>query len=142
MGILYKLNMENNNKTTNISATARVFGALPNIGANIVMLGNLVEVSSEIQKRKKHLKYHAEGVTICRIGFMELAGTNEEKLDDITLETGVECLKSLSDSFIDDNKAMSQEQKQKEKNTLHLLWDSWKEEAKKAFKEENKWNEL
>ena len=131
--------MENN---TNMTATARVFGKLPNIWANLTMSDFLTRLSAEIQKRKKQLKHHAEGVKICRIGFMELAGTNEEKLDDITLEAGVECLKSFSDFLIDDNKVIKQEQKQKEKNKIHSLWDSWKEEAKKAFKEENKWIEL
>ena len=131
--------MENN---TNMTATARVFGKLPNIWANLTMSDFLTRLSAEIQKRKKQLKHHAEGVKICRIGFMELAGTNEEKLDDITLEAGVECLKSFSDFLIDDNKVIKQEQKQKEKNKIHSLWDSWKEEVKKAFKEENKWIEL
>ena len=125
--------MENNNKTTNMTATARVFGKLPNIWANLTMSDFLTRLSAEIQKRKKQLKHHAEGVKICRIGFMELAGTNEEKLDDITLEAGVECLKSFSDFLIDDNKVIKQEQKQKEKNKIHSLWDSWKEEAKKGF---------
>ena len=125
-----------------MTATARVFGKLPNIWANLTMSDFLTRLSAEIQKRKKQLKHHAEGVKICRIGFMELAGTNEEKLDDITLEAGVECLKSFSDFLIDDNKVIKQEQKQKEKNKIHSLWDSWKEEAKKAFKEENKWIEL
>lgn len=131
--------MENN---TNMTATARVFGKLPNIWANLTMSDFLTRLSAEIQKRKKQLKHHTEGVKICRIGFMELAGINEEKLDDITLEAGVECLKSFSDFLIDDNKVIKQEQKQKEKNKIHSLWDSWKEEAKKAFKEENKWIEL
>lgn len=70
---------------------------------------------------------------------MEIAGTNEELLNDITLDLGVECLKSLSDILIDNNKAISQKQKQSNKDILHALFDRWKEEAKEAFKKEGKW---
>lgn len=54
---------ENTNapKVKNITATARVFGALPNIWGNIAMLGNLLSVASEIKKYKKKIKISYRG---------------------------------------------------------------------------------
>lgn len=101
-------------------------------------ISNWVTIKFQINSLQRVL-HRDSGNYLCLFAIDVIAnGSNSDsKISEITLNLGVECLKSLVEINIDEEYSLSQEQKINEKRIRNELLDFWKEWLKNSLKQEN-----
>ena len=93
-------------------------------------------LSTSIIQNKHQLRYYKEGLTLCTFAMNYLEGNRENKLSYTMLELRIDCLKSLSEFFLNNNIELNSNFRELIKNLLNGGFDICKENVKESLKEE------
>ena len=89
-----------------------------------------------IIQNENQLRHYNEGLTLCAFTINYLEGKRENKLPYAILENGIDCIKSLSEFFLNSNIKLEQDSRNLIKNLFNGGFDVCKENIKKSLKEE------
>ena len=89
-----------------------------------------------IIQNKHQLRHYNEGLTLCAFAINYLWGNRETKLSYTILENGIDCIKSLSEFFLNSNIKLEQNSRNLINNLFNGGFDVCKENIKESLKEE------
>lgn len=121
------------------SANREGWNSIPMIVFRTAATTGWTNISSQINSTES-VSHKESGIQLCffTIDIMANDIDVDLKISEITLDLGVECLKSLLEINIDANCNVSAEQKENEKRIGKEFLDFWKEWLKNSLKQEGR----
>lgn len=121
------------------TASKESWNSIPMIVFRTAAVAGWTNICSQIN-RTESVSYKESGIQLCLFAIDIMANDIDAnlKISEITLDLGVECLKSLLEINIDCKYNVSSEQKESEKQTGKEFLDFWKEWLKHSLKQEGR----
>lgn len=93
-------------------------------------------LSSEIDKHKTQIPFYYHGLKLCEFYQIAIECNHNDKILSISIELGTECIKSLNEIYIKQNRNLTTIEKEKKKLWFNTFLDIWKEYTKNVLTKE------